>query len=131
MSNTTTDCEIFGSGFSGASDHRFLDLGWVLMNRAPPPGPVSLATSLKAYCVFFLGAVPMSEMVSSPRWPVAQTGPYLGWLKLAPRPGWGILPTSVRPASLPSLASIATTLDRKSTRLNSSHHSISYAVFCL
>src|SRR3989338_9295755 len=29
------------------------------------------------------------------------------------------------------IASPATTLDRKSTRLNSSHSSISYAVFCL
>src|SRR5574337_785639 len=29
------------------------------------------------------------------------------------------------------LARIALSLDRKSTRLNSSHHSISYAVFCL
>src|SRR5574343_1607720 len=101
MSYTTMDWDTAGSGFSGASDHRFLDLGWLLTNSAPPPGPLSLATSFQAYCLCFLGSVPIREMVSSPRWPVAQTGPNLGWSKLAPRPGCGILPTSTKPASLP------------------------------
>src|SRR5574337_1673597 len=32
---------------------------------------------------------------------------------------------------IPACASSSPVLDRKSTRLNSSHHSISYAVFCL
>src|SRR3712207_7716432 len=35
------------------------------------------------------------------------------------------------PADLAALGSYATYLDRKSTRLNSSHANISYAVFCL
>ena len=52
------------------------------------------------------GSVPISEMVSSPRWPVAQTGPNFGCTKLAPRPGCGILPTSTTASSSPSLASI-------------------------
>src|SRR5438477_8793806 len=38
---------------------------------------------------------------------------------------------SVRPTSLPSSFPRSRHLDRKSTRLNSSHMSISYAVFCL
>src|SRR6516225_11324686 len=38
--------------------------------------------------------------------------------------------TAWRPECLPS-TSVAVTPDRKSTRLNSSHMSISYAVFCL
>src|SRR5438105_9953894 len=37
----------------------------------------------------------------------------------------------VRPAALPQLAHDRHVLDRKSTRLNSSHEWISYAVFCL
>src|SRR3712207_6897229 len=38
----------------------------------------------------------------------------------------------VKPASAPELlARVAAVLDRKSTRLNSSHANISYAVFCL
>src|SRR5574343_752746 len=110
MSYTTMDWDTAGSRFRGASDHRWLDLGWLLTNSAPPPGPLSLATSLNAYCLCLAGSVPIREMVSSPRWPVDHTGPNLGCVKLAPRPGWGILPTSVRPASLPSLVSIAAIL---------------------
>src|SRR3712207_8780912 len=34
-------------------------------------------------------------------------------------------------AWLPASATVGTTVDRKSTRLNSSHANISYAVFCL
>ena len=47
----------------------------------------------------------MSAIVSSPRCPVAHTGPYFGWTKFAPRPGCGILPTSISAASLLSLVS--------------------------
>src|SRR2546422_3398148 len=35
------------------------------------------------------------------------------------------------PVDLPGLATFTATIDRKSTRLNSSHGYISYAVFCL
>src|SRR5574337_337535 len=49
-----------------------------------------------------------------------------------PLRGQGVSPTEVHPdqpvGPLPGPRGIA---DRKSTRLNSSHHSISYAVFCL
>src|SRR5699024_11324797 len=41
---------------------------------------------------------------------------------------WNIWPASVKP--IPA-NNACTVLDRKSTRLNSSHVSISYAVFCL
>src|SRR2546427_9568858 len=37
----------------------------------------------------------------------------------------------VRVMSIPGVKSMANNLDRKSTRLNSSHSQISYAVFCL
>src|SRR5438477_1497529 len=37
----------------------------------------------------------------------------------------------VEPAGLPFASGVPTQTDRKSTRLNSSHMSISYAVFCL
>src|SRR3712207_8724122 len=37
----------------------------------------------------------------------------------------------ILPGDLPGLARISLLIDRKSTRLNSSHANISYAVFCL
>src|SRR5690348_17837653 len=44
----------------------------------------------------------------------------------------GIDPPGLRTTEVPQAAQTpGTTLDRKSTRLNSSHPSISYAVFCL
>src|SRR5438067_4841232 len=42
-------------------------------------------------------------------------------------PGGGTAPVG----SLPYVAAVLEVIDRKSTRLNSSHVSISYAVFCL
>ena len=106
MSYTATDCEIFASGLSGVSEYRCLLFGWLLMNSAPPPWPFSSATFLNAYSLWPFGSVPISEIVSSPRWPVDQTGPNFGWMKFAPRPGCGILPTSISAASLSSLVSI-------------------------
>src|SRR2546430_5365383 len=46
-------------------------------------------------------------------------------------PSDGHLGVTVHPAFIPSPVSRAKTEDRKSTRLNSSHSQISYAVFCL
>src|SRR3712207_7586099 len=37
----------------------------------------------------------------------------------------------VRPAAVVEIVTVALAVDRKSTRLNSSHANISYAVFCL
>src|SRR5437868_12486966 len=42
-----------------------------------------------------------------------------------------VLPASDRWSGGPDCPSVSSRLDRKSTRLNSSHVSISYAVFCL
>src|SRR5689334_24148096 len=54
---------------------------------------------------------------------------------LAEEPGAGVRGVEVRGVVRPLAASapwlIGAPLDRKSTRLNSSHSSISYAVFCL
>src|SRR3712207_7459001 len=46
---------------------------------------------------------------------------------LAPQPS----PDGRRLLALPGVVAVAGALDRKSTRLNSSHANISYAVFCL
>src|SRR5690606_6892920 len=110
MLNTVTDWLIAASGWKVVSRYRLRDFGWVLMNSEPPPWPLRVSTTFQACCGFFSGSVPISEMVSSPRWLVAHTGPYFGWLKLAPRPGCGILPTSTRAAILRSLESITATL---------------------
>src|SRR5699024_12290077 len=46
--------------------------------------------------------------------------------------GWGLVLTGRRRERLEALQHrLGSTVDRKSTRLNSSHVSISYAVFCL
>jgi hypothetical protein len=106
MSYTAIDWLMASSGFSVVSTQRFFDFGWVLMNSEPPPWPLSVCTTFQACCLWPLGSVPIRLTVSSPRWPVAQTGPNFGCLKLAPRPGCGILPTSTRAACLPSTVSI-------------------------
>src|SRR3989440_3687666 len=43
----------------------------------------------------------------------------------------GVMSASQKKNAVPISASATATLDRKSTRLNSSHDQISYAVFCL
>src|SRR5437868_10708152 len=47
------------------------------------------------------------------------------------RPTWDAPPKAVSQSPWPQSHAAITNLDRKSTRLNSSHVSISYAVFCL
>src|ERR1039458_3574017 len=59
---------------------------------------------------------------------VAQLGPGQLWQGLA-REQWN--PHRSEPNANPNLGLAAGELDRKSTRLNSSHLGISYAVFCL
>src|SRR5258708_17808109 len=49
----------------------------------------------------------------------------------APLPGAGARESSGRHRMAPSSVSTVAGVDRKSTRLNSSHQIISYAVFCL
>src|SRR5437773_8106165 len=51
--------------------------------------------------------------------------------RLARRPAMCLLKTELRPELPPSPGGSAEKRDRKSTRLNSSHITISYAVFCL
>src|SRR2546427_4217811 len=50
---------------------------------------------------------------------------------LAPEEGLGVLEESEQVPSRVGIAQLAEDRDRKSTRLNSSHSQISYAVFCL
>ncbi|MNL67759.1 hypothetical protein D3C87_1923820 [compost metagenome] len=87
------------------STHRLDDFGWVLMKSEPPPWPLMVCTTFHACAGCPAGSVPIRLMVSSPRWLVAQTGPNFGCMKLAPRPGCGVLPTSISAASLSSLVS--------------------------
>src|SRR5690348_17739211 len=52
----------------------------------------------------------------------------------APETAWSspaVIAQARPPAEKPTAYAVFTLLDRKSTRLNSSHPSISYAVFCL
>src|SRR2546422_9713053 len=105
-----------------------------LMRRTPvlknpvsePPLTRPLACTLEAE----------AELVSAPAWhlehcplPVKMPMPLCSWALRAP---W--LPSrnwSTRELSETSVASYIWMADRKSTRLNSSHGYISYAVFCL
>src|SRR5690606_15805095 len=99
----------------GASAQKCLDFGCVLTNRLPAPGIFSSCTTFQLCCLNLAcsdlsDAVEIRDTTSSPRWPVAQTGPNCLCTKLAPRPGWGILAVSTRAASLPVLVSTAATL---------------------
>src|SRR5207245_9498760 len=62
---------------------------------------------------------------SQPR--IGQLGAYLHRAEVRIDAGAG----EIQPAVLGVAAAVRLNLDRKSTRLNSSHGSISYAVFCL
>src|SRR3546814_19738655 len=80
----------------GASAQKCLDFGCVLTNRLPAPGIFSSCTtfqlcSLNLACSGLSDAVDISDTTSSPRWPVAHTGPHCLCTNLAPRPGSGIL----------------------------------------
>src|SRR5438477_13182006 len=79
-------------------------LFFFLMIRRPP------RSTLFPYTTLFRSASPVCEHERSNAWPV----PFFG----------GTLERQRDPA-------VREYLDRKSTRLNSSHMSISYAVFCL
>src|SRR5438477_6877887 len=72
-------------------------------------------------------ALPISfEVIDDPS--AALLTPYTHLVVCPPPPGRTAVRVSIRPfESYP----YAVVLDRKSTRLNSSHMSISYAVFCL
>ena len=48
------------------------------MKSEPPPWPSSSCTTFQALSGCFSGSVPISAIVSSPRWLVAQTGPNFG-----------------------------------------------------
>src|SRR5205814_7327617 len=92
--------------------------------------PLSLHDALPISCS--AGAVPHSKHVSTPSIVVnsrkrqsAESGRKIGLSSLLMNPTINLLSTcaSAAPAAAPT--------DRKSTRLNSSHLGISYAVFCL
>ena len=48
------------------------------MKSDPLPWPSTVCTTFQAYSLCLSGSVPMKEIVSLPRWLVAQTGPNFG-----------------------------------------------------
>src|SRR6185369_4442126 len=114
MFQTETDSASSLSGFCGESAHRCVDFGWVLTNRLPGTCLTSWTTfqlySLNLASDFFSEGVEIRVRTSAPRWPVVHTGPNFGCVKLAPRPGCGILAVSTSAASLPVLVSTAAIL---------------------
>src|SRR3712207_7881046 len=66
------------------------------------------------------------------RWVMEHLGPDVPLHFTAFHPDWKMRETpATPPATLRTARRIAQAADRKSTRLNSSHANISYAVFCL
>jgi len=92
------------------STYRCFDFGCDFTNSEPPPWPLSTRTTFQALSLCFSGSVPISVTFSLPSALVTHTGPYCLSVKLAPRPGCGILSTSTKAASLCSLESITATL---------------------
>src|SRR3712207_6879100 len=80
-----------------------------LMIRRPPRSPLFPYTPLSLSLGFFAVRIPLAYLLTRAR---LDLGPLGVW------PG-------------PDLGLTGAWLDRKSTRLNSSHANISYAVFCL
>src|SRR2546426_1211238 len=78
----------------------------------------------RRFAVTMLGAITLSSVLGAPRRPIA-TAPMRLQGQTASAVTWQFdsLPAGQPPAGF--------SLDRKSTRLNSSHLVISYAVFCL
>src|SRR5256885_13088543 len=91
-----------------------------------------------AACLYTLGqSAAQAQLFSDrpPPVPPASVPDPGGAVSLAPPSGPGAAPPSLPPTltqpNTPSMPPPAVTRDRKSTRLNSSHLVISYAVFCL
>src|SRR3712207_7174342 len=91
------------------------------MIRRPP------RSTLFPYTTLFRSMLMVEQQVS------ALPGPFLGllvfWLAMLFL-GFGLM-TRLNPTVVTALLIGALSIDRKSTRLNSSHANISYAVFCL
>ncbi len=87
------------------STQRCFDFGCVFTNSEPPPWPFSTRTTFQALSLCFTGSVPISVIFSLPSALVTHTGPNFGSVKLAPRPGCGILSTSISAVSFCSFES--------------------------
>src|SRR5690242_5638825 len=116
---TSTSAPRIASGIvSGTSTSRLsplrlntgLSLTWVITNRSPAGPPLRPASPL-----------PASRTREPSRTPAGMLTRYFLTVRTAPVPEHVVQGSSM----------IAPVPDRKSTRLNSSHMSISYAVFCL
>ena len=92
------------------STHRFFDFGCVFTNSEPPPGPFISRTTFQAFSLCFSGSVPITLTFSLPSALVTHTGPNFGSVKFAPRPGCGILLTSISAVVLRSFESITAIL---------------------
>ena len=74
-----------GVGVEGGVDVEVRDFGWVLMN-SDRRLPCSSATFFQAYCGWFFGSVPISEMLPSPRWLVLHHRAVLGMYEVGAPP---------------------------------------------
>src|SRR5258707_8884173 len=96
-----------------------MSMAWQLWKKATPSRKLLLATcSLFLAAIFLSGAHALDFTV--PYLPLAIAGGFVFYLRVSPK----------RVETLIWLL-LSVLLDRKSTRLNSSHANISYAVFCL
>src|SRR5205814_9056756 len=100
---------------------------YVFPYSLPHPQPLSFPTRRSSDLTSFRGSG--APPVPSPAWPQSPSPPASPpGAPTAGRPPPA--PTATPPASGRSTSSFPSTTDRKSTRLNSSHLGISYAVFC-
>src|SRR2546422_610900 len=95
----------------------------------PPVDTVAIAGALDAQVTIRpLSGLPFASSGVAVSWPHCPTWiPAVAGLTLTDATGGGFTVT----AAVPLFPSLAAVIDRKSTRLNSSHGYISYAVFCL
>src|ERR1035437_1638600 len=115
---------------SGALLRHTSKAGWE--RRAAPPSPLfAAAQSVSQAHVFFVSPDPAGQKLQlaayhtiTDTWAVLGTWPAAGVVQSVTASSHGFVVSAPGPAG-------QLRLDRKSTRLNSSHANISYAVFCL
>src|SRR5207245_7936336 len=91
---------------------------------APPPTHIY---TLSLHDALPISPNPDPDLPFAPRRPIPALDGFIGWFRSAGHSNYNSLQLRAEKRFSHGL----TFLDRKSTRLNSSHGSISYAVFCL
>src|ERR1035438_5069204 len=108
-----------------------VDSLWTRLLGAPPSCVATRRATSPASCASSPDSALRSPITSRLTWPKSPRHAANVWCSRSSKPSPPSCPRSPSPSAPASSSSTASNGDRKSTRLNSSHLGISYAVFCL